>query len=123
MSIGRCCSTIDPMQPIWNLIANPDIEQSEELAVEQESQLEPPWRVLIHNDDVTTFDFVIRILTGVFALNVMLAEQIAFAAHSRGVAVVGRYPRSEAESKVNKAHFAAQLEGFPLRFTLEPEEE
>ena len=103
----------------FQTLASPNIE--EDLEQEEEVQLEPPYKVIIHNDDVTTFEFVIRMLQGVFGLNVMQAEQIAMHTHIKGSAYVGTYPKAEAERKVNKAHFAAQLEGFPLRLTAEPE--
>ena len=99
-------------------LANPDIEW----VLAQDVELEPPYKVIIHNDDVTTFEFVIRILQTIFGHNVMVAEQIANQTHIKGSAYVGTYPKSEAETKVNKTHFAAQLEGFPLRLTIEPEE-
>ena len=99
-------------------LANPDVDW----VLAQDTELEPPYKVIIHNDDVTTFDFVIRILQGIFGMNSMTAEQIAYQTHTKGSAYVGTYPKSEAETKVNKAHFAAQLEGFPLRLTIEPEE-
>ena len=101
-------------------IANPDVE--EDLDVDVDTTHESMWRVLIHNDNITTFEFVIRILQTIFGRNIMAAEQIAWRTHTRGIAYVGSYPKSHAESRVHKAHFAAQLEGFPLRLTIEPEE-
>lgn len=101
-------------------VANPDVE--EDIDVDEETELEPPFKVLIHNDNVTTFEFVIRILQTIFGHNVMTAEQIAWRTHTSGIAYVGTYPKSDAEQRVHKAHFAAQLEGFPLRLTIEPEE-
>lgn len=100
------------------LFANPEIEKDTDV----DTRLEPPYKVIIHNDDVTTFEFVITILQTIFGQNVMTAEQTAYRTHTMGNAYVGTYPKTEAETKVNKAHFAAQLEGFPLRLTIEPEE-
>jgi ATP-dependent Clp protease adaptor protein ClpS len=101
-------------------LAEPDIE--EEIDVDEDTALEPPFKVLIHNDDVTTFDFVIRILQTIFDHQALTAELIAWRTHTQGIAYVGTYPKSDAETRVHKAHFAAQLEGFPLRLTIEPEE-
>ncbi|MBK8433866.1 MAG: ATP-dependent Clp protease adaptor ClpS [Chloroflexi bacterium] len=106
------------MSNTWSTLSNPDIEWQ----LAEDVELEPPYRVIIHNDDVTTFEFVIRVLQTIFGLNVMMAEQIANRTHTHGSAYVGTFPKSEAETKVNKTHFAAQLEGFPLRLTIEPEE-
>lgn len=82
---------------------------------------EPPYRILIHNDDVTTFDFVIRVLQRIFQLSREVAEHIALTAHIKGIALVAVRPKSEAERLVKQAHLAARLEGYPLTFTLEPE--
>ncbi|MDJ0753461.1 MAG: ATP-dependent Clp protease adaptor ClpS [Ardenticatenaceae bacterium] len=112
----------DPLSYILATIATPDIEEDVDADVEQEAELEPPWRVFIINDDVTTFEFVIRILQSVFEKDLMTAEQIAWVTHTKGSCYVGTYPRSGAETRVSKAKFAAQLEGFPLRFHMEPEE-
>jgi ATP-dependent Clp protease adaptor protein ClpS len=94
-------------------------ELSEE--VEQEEAFEPPYRVLIHNDDVTPFDFVILILQRIFQLASDEAEHVTFVAHTRGVAYVATLPLRMAQERVGKAHFAATLEGYPLTFSIEPE--
>ena len=99
-------------------VATPDIETT----TDQEVALEPPWRVIIHNDDVTTFSFVIHVLISIFKLSQEIAEHIAMTAHVTGRAHVVTRPKREAEILVAKAHFAARLEDYPLTFTLEPEE-
>ena len=107
-------------------IAGPDTEIIEEVeedkALEDQTAHEPPYRVLIHNDEVTPFDFVIAILVRIFAITPVFAEHITYLAHSNGIALVTVLPKKEAERKVGKAHFAARLEGYPLTFTIEPEE-
>lgn len=104
---------------VWATTAEPDLE--EDVDVEEKTELEPPWRVFIINDNVTTFEFVIRILQQVFEKDSMTAEQIAWITHTKGSAYVGTYPKPDAERRVGKAKFAAQMEGFPLRFHMEPE--
>jgi ATP-dependent Clp protease adaptor protein ClpS len=86
-----------------------------------ETELEPQYRVLIHNDDVTPMDFVIAILERIFFVAEADAVNIMFTAHYTGLAYVQTLPKSEAQSRIGKAHFAAGLEGYPLRFTMEPE--
>jgi ATP-dependent Clp protease adaptor protein ClpS len=88
---------------------------------DQEEALEPPYKVFIHNDDVTPYDFVIVVLQRFFELDAFQAEVVTFAAHSQGIAYVTTLPRPEAVTRVGKAHFAASLEGYPLTFTIEPE--
>ena len=90
-------------------------------ATDEQTELEPLLRVIIHNDDVTPMDFVVAVLERIFFLGATEAVQVMYTAHFNGAACVQILPRSEAQSRVGKAHFAAGLEGYPLRFTLEPE--
>jgi len=88
---------------------------------QEETAQEPLYRVIIHNDDVTPMDFVVHILTTIFMLSNPGAVEVMFSAHFSGMAYVQTLPRTEAETRVGKAHFAAGLEGYPLHFSLEPE--
>ena len=99
--------------------AVPQIEISPDL--DRQTILEPLYRVIIHNDDVTPMDFVVHVLCQIFALSSPEATEVMLIAHFSGAAHVQTLPRSEAEGRVNKAHFAAGLEGYPLHFSLEPE--
>ncbi len=85
------------------------------------SETEPPNRVLIHNDDVTPMDFVVAVLCAIFELSVERAEAVMLTAHYTGGAVVGSYPKHEAQRRVDQAHQLARLADYPLKFTLEPE--
>ena len=102
-----------------------DTDTDVDISIEKEEMvwLEPPWRVLIHNDDVTTFEFVERLLMTVFRLSSEIAAHIALATHVYGIALVCVRPRGEAEKLVGQGIFAARMEGFPLMLTAEPEEE
>ncbi len=86
-----------------------------------ETELEPRYRVIIHNDDVTPMDFVVYILERIFFVTGPDAVTIMLTAHYKGSAYVQTLPKSEAQGRVNKAHFAAGLEGYPLHFSIEPE--
>lgn len=79
-------------------------------------------RVLIHNDDITTFEFVIAILQRIFRLSYEIADHIAWETHTKGVAPVVTRPKAEAQRLVDQAHAAARANGFPLTFTIEPKE-
>ncbi len=87
-----------------------------------EAELEPPFTVYIHNDDVTPYDYVILVLRTIFKLSHELAEHITWVAHNTGVARVVTRPRSEAQRLVDRAHTAARVDGYPLTFSLEPED-
>jgi ATP-dependent Clp protease adaptor protein ClpS len=97
----------------------PEIEIIEEQ--EEETQLEPLYRVLVHNDNVTPMDFVVHVLKTIFYQSNPKAFEIMLIAHITGLAYVQTLPKSEAEKRINKAHFAAGLEGYPLHFSMEPE--
>jgi ATP-dependent Clp protease adaptor protein ClpS len=94
----------------------PDISREEDLEREQEL-----YRVLLHNDEVTPYDFVIMILTRFFRLDPYQAELITWTAHNSGTALVAVLPLNDAQSRIGRAQFAAGLEGYPLTFTVEPE--
>lgn len=89
--------------------------------VETEETFEPQYNVIIHNDDVTPFDFVILILQKIFGRDSQQAVEITTVAHINGIAYVVTLPQSEAQQLIGKAHFASSLEGYPLTFTIEPE--
>ena len=98
-----------------------DTDLDIEFVVMDEAELARPYRVIIHNDDVTTFDFVVAVLVTIFELSFGRAEHIAYEAHTRGQAYVATLPLHEAKNRVFKAQYAARQQGFPLTFTIEPE--
>ena len=95
----------------------PEIQIIEEV----ETELEPLYRVIIHNDHVTPMDFVVQVLKTLFYLSNPRAADIMFTAHVYGDAYVQTLARSEAEKRINKAHFEADNAGYPLHFSMEPE--
>jgi len=101
-------------------VSEPDV--TEELDVEKDEELEKRWKIIAHDDPVTTMEFVVRIMVQVFKKPVVFAEAIMWQVHNEGLSVVDVLPKSEAKLRVRKATLAARLEGFPFRFTLEPEE-
>ena len=86
-----------------------------------ETELEPMYRVIIHNDDVTPMDFVVHILERIFFVVGSTAVDIMYEAHHSGAAYVQSLSKTEAQNRIGRAHFAAGLEGHPLRFSMEPE--
>jgi ATP-dependent Clp protease adaptor protein ClpS len=92
-----------------------------DINIEQQTAEEPPYRIIIHNDDVTPMDFVVHILLMVFFLTGPGAIQVMYTAHYQGSAYVQTCPKSLAQSRVAQAHMAARLRGFPLLFTIEAE--
>jgi ATP-dependent Clp protease adaptor protein ClpS len=88
---------------------------------ETETELEPLYRVMIHNDSVTPMDFVVHVLKSHFYLSNEKAADIMFTAHIYGTAYVQTLQRTEAEKRIAKAHAEALNAGYPLKFTMEPE--
>ena len=79
----------------------------------------PMFRVLMHNDDYTTMEFVVEALIRVFHKSPTEANRIMLHIHFKGSGVCGSYPYEIAETKVSKVHSMARREGFPLRCTVE----
>jgi ATP-dependent Clp protease adaptor protein ClpS len=88
---------------------------------ESETELEPLYRVIIHNDNVTPMDFVVYVLKTFFYLSNPKAAEIMMAAHFYGTAYVQTLPRSEAEKRISRSHLAAGAQGYPLHFSMEAE--
>ena len=83
--------------------------------------LAPRYRVLLHNDDTTPFDFVVGILRRIFHVDFAQATRITFEAHTSQVALVVVLALEEAEARVDRAHSLARTQKHPLTFTIEPE--
>jgi ATP-dependent Clp protease adaptor protein ClpS len=102
------------------VISEPDLAREE--ASQSDESLEKLWKVIAHDDPFTTMEFVVRIMVQIFKKPLILAEAIMWQVHNEGLSVVDALPRPEAEYRVRKATAAARFEGFPFRFTIEPEE-
>ncbi|MCF8093148.1 MAG: ATP-dependent Clp protease adapter ClpS [Desulfotignum sp.] len=81
----------------------------------------PRYKVIVHNDDYTTMEFVVEILINVFGKSLEKATQIMLNIHNKGKEVCGIYPREIAETKVETVHHLAGSRGFPLKSTMEKE--
>lgn len=90
----------------------------------QEKKLKKPtlYKVLLHNDNYTTREFVVAVLKEVFHKSEADAVQIMLHVHYNGIGVAGVYTYEVAETKIKIVEAAAQDNGFPLRLSMEPEE-
>jgi ATP-dependent Clp protease adaptor protein ClpS len=82
----------------------------------------PLFKVLLHNDDYTTREFVVEVLRSVFHKSESDAVQIMLHVHYNGVGVAGVYTREIAETKIRTVEHLARQYEFPLRLSMEPEE-
>jgi ATP-dependent Clp protease adaptor protein ClpS len=79
------------------------------------------WRVLLHNDDYTTQEFVVWVLETVFGKPQAEAMAIMLRVHQARIGVAGIYTRDVAETKVMATRRLAEQHEFPLLVTMEPE--
>ncbi len=77
------------------------------------------YKVIMHNDDFTSMEFVVGILTDIFHKDEAEAERLMLMVHRSGKAAVGSYPYDIAVTKVRAATARAKAEGFPFRMTVE----
>src|SRR5688572_24818156 len=99
----------------------PDTDREQDLDWRVAESTGDMGKVILHNDDVTPFDFVIAVLRAVFYFSGQDAERITAEAHFKGLAYVATLPLEEAKYRVGKAHGMARAAGYPLTFTIEPE--
>ena len=98
---------------------NPDREGSvltKDVIETQEPRL---YKVLLHNDDYTSMEFVISILENVFHKSPPDATEIMLNVHNKGKGVAGVYTREICETKISVVHQLAKTNDFPLRCSME----
>lgn len=107
-----------------SLERNRSAAEESDVAVLPDRAVKQPRRfgVVLHNDDYTTMEFVVMVLTTYFARTATEAHRIMLEVHHRGRGIAGVYSRDVAESKVDQVEEFARSEGHPLRCTAEPYE-
>jgi len=81
---------------------------------------EPPlYKVLLHNDDYTSMEFVVLLLEKVFNKSTAEATRVMLNVHQQGIGVAGIYNRQIAETKMAVVHDLARKNEFPLRCSME----
>ncbi|HEX8720513.1 MAG TPA: ATP-dependent Clp protease adaptor ClpS [Pyrinomonadaceae bacterium] len=95
----------------------------EETATKSRERLKRPplFRVLLHNDDFTTMEFVVEVLKRVFGKSEAEAFRVMWAVHTQGVGCAGVYTYEVAEMKVERVSQMARQREYPLLCTMEEE--
>jgi ATP-dependent Clp protease adaptor protein ClpS len=104
-------------------VAEPKVHDRVSPTPDIEERVEHPrlWKVLLHNDDFTTQEFVVWVLESVFHLPPAEAYAVMMHVHQSGVGVAGLFTRDVAETKVTATQRLAEQHEYPLLVTLEPE--
>lgn len=102
----------------------PDSDTAVVPETRKKEKLERPkrYKVLLHNDDYTTMDFVVAVLREVFHKSDAEAVDIMLKVHRTGVGVAGVYTYEIAETKIKTTEQLARENEFPLKLSMEPEE-
>lgn len=101
-----------------------DKDEQSGVATIKKIKLQPPrmHKVIMHNDDYTTMEFVIHVLEKYFNKNTTEAHAIMLEVHTRGFGICGLFTFEVAESKVAKVIKYARENGHPLKCSTEPAE-
>jgi ATP-dependent Clp protease adaptor protein ClpS len=94
-----------------------------DLATQKKRKVEKirPFKVVLHNDDYTTMEFVVHVLMKFFHKSETEATHIMLSVHHKGHGVAGLYSKDVAETKVAQVQDYAKENEMPLRLTVEPE--
>jgi len=105
------------------VMADNERQRDEEVITESRQKLQKPplYKVLLHNDNFTTMEFVVFILVTVFQKSESESVRIMLKVHHEGTGVAGVYPYDIAEMKAAKATHLAREREFPLLCTIEEE--
>ena len=98
-----------------------DEESGTTTITKKKVQLPKKYKVLLHNDDYTTMEFVIYVLQSVFHKSINEAERIMIEVHRNGIGLCGIFTHEIAESKAKKVERMARENSHPLLCTYEPE--
>src|SRR5438128_9001312 len=105
------------------MATRPGERPDEQLKEKTKKKTQKPklWKVLLHNDDYTTMEYVVHVLMEFFHKDETEAVTIMLHVHTKGVGVAGVYTRDIAETKVEQVTSDAEKQGMPLLVTAEPE--
>lgn len=111
-----------PSRPLLGAGSSEDAGRHEDLVLDERRKTKRPrlYKVLLHNDDFTTMEFVVAVLVRYFHKSVDEAARIMLEVHRRGLGVAGVFTFEVAETKVAQVTAEAREEGMPLKCTVDP---
>jgi ATP-dependent Clp protease adaptor protein ClpS len=92
-----------------------------EVETRERTELAPRWKLILHNDHVTTFEFVTGLLISLFKKDKDEARKLTYEVHLSGQALITVTSRERAELYSEQIKSLARPRGFPLTATIEPE--
>ena len=98
-----------------------DVNLEDKTVTKTRKKLKPPngFKVLLHNDDYTTMEFVVFVLESIFHKSPSDSMRIMLHVHNNGFGVCGVYTHEIAETKVIRVHDLASQYEYPLKATME----
>jgi ATP-dependent Clp protease adaptor protein ClpS len=100
---------------------NTDIFEETETIEEIKTEEPPLYKIILHNDDYTTMEFVVQVLKEIFHKNEEESIAIMLHVHHNGFGIAGIYTKEIAETKLHLTTEMARENGFPLLVTMEKE--
>ncbi len=115
-------ASVPPDRPLLGAGSPTDSDGGEDLALRERKETRRPrlYKVLLHNDDFTTMDFVIEVLVRYFRKSRVEATRVMLEVHHRGIGVAGIFTYEVAETKVAQVTAEARQHGMPLKCTVDP---
>ena len=95
--------------------------EKEDVLTRERTEEPKKFKVILLNDDYTSMEFVVWVLTTVFRHSQAGATRIMLHIHNTGIGVAGIYSREVAETRIAQVHEVAKDAGHPLQCTMEPE--
>ncbi|MBC7472798.1 MAG: ATP-dependent Clp protease adaptor ClpS [Candidatus Sericytochromatia bacterium] len=99
-----------------------EYDYEDDLALEEEIELKPPsmYKVIFHNDDYTSMEFVVFVLREIFHKSEIDSNKIMLEVHVKGTGIVGIYTHEVATTNVYLVEKLAEEYEYPFRASIEP---
>lgn len=97
--------------------SNIDIKEKNKIKIKKPKL----YKVIMHNDDFTTMEFVVDVLVNIFNKKIEEASKIMIDVHKKGTGIAGVFPYDIAVSKASTAMTIAKEQGFPFKLSVEEE--